>query len=194
MIGEAVRGQGAILVNKKGARFIDELKTRDVVSAAILDQEGGTSYLVFDQSVRDSQKVIDDYEKLNIVIKGDTPADLAKAIGADPATLAAAITKYNEAVTSKNDAEFGRANMARVLGTAPYYAIEVLPAVHHTMGGVKIDVNTHVIGTGGQIIPGFYAAGEVTGGVHGGNRLGGNALADIITYGRIAGTNAAAGK
>jgi fumarate reductase flavoprotein subunit len=194
MIGEAVRGQGAILVNKKGARFIDELKTRDVVSAAILDQEGGTSYLVFDQSVRDSQKVIDDYEKLNIVIKGDTPADLAKAIGADPATLAAAIAKYNQAVASKNDAEFGRANMARTLDKAPYYAIEVLPAVHHTMGGVKIDVNTHVISTGGQIIPGFYAAGEVTGGVHGGNRLGGNALADIITYGRIAGTNAAAGK
>ncbi|GHV63871.1 flavocytochrome c [Spirochaetia bacterium] len=194
MIGEAVRGQGAILVNKKGARFIDELATRDVVSAAILAQDGGTSYLVFDQSVRDSQKVIDDYEKLGIVIKGDSPDALAAAIGADPATLAAAITRYNQAVAAKSDAEFGRKNMARSLSVAPYYAIEVLPAVHHTMGGVKIDVNAHVISGSGQSIPGFYAAGEVTGGVHGGNRLGGNALADIVTYGRIAGTNAAAGK
>jgi fumarate reductase flavoprotein subunit len=194
MITEAVRGNGAILVNKKGLRFIDELKTRDVVSAAILEQEGGVSYLLFDDSVRKSLKAIEDSVKMKIVLEAPTPEALAAQIGADGAVLAGTIAKYNQAVSSKNDGEFGRTDLPRSLGTAPYYAIEVLPAVHHTMGGVKIDTEGRVISTAGNPIPGFYAAGEVTGGVHGGNRLGGNALADIVTYGRIAGASAAAGK
>ena len=194
MITEAVRGNGAILVNKQGARFVDELATRDVVSAAILDQDGKTSFLVFEDSVRKSLLAIEDYVKIGIVIEGATPEALAAAMKADPATLAATIAKYNQAVANKNDTEFKRADMPRALATPPYYAIEVLPAVHHTMGGVKINTQAQVISKSGQIIPGFYAAGEITGGVHGGNRLGGNALADIVTYGRIAGQNAAAGK
>jgi fumarate reductase flavoprotein subunit len=194
MITEAVRGNGAILVNKNGARFVDELQTRDVVSAAILAQDGKISYLVFDDSVRKSLSAIESYVKMKIVLEAPGPEALAGQIGADPAAFAATIGKYNQAVASKTDAEFGRADMPRALSAAPYYAIEVLPAVHHTMGGVKIDTETRVISKSGQAIPGFYAAGEVTGGVHGGNRLGGNALADIVTYGRIAGTNAAAGR
>jgi fumarate reductase flavoprotein subunit len=194
MITEAVRGNGAILVNKKGSRFIDELKTRDVVSAAILEQEGGIAYLVFDDSVRKSLKAIEDYIRMKFVLEAPTPEALAALIGADGSVLAGTIAKYNQAVSSKNDGEFGRADLPRSLSVAPYYAIEVLPAVHHTMGGVKIDVEGRVISTGGTPIPGFYAAGEVTGGIHGGNRLGGNALADIVTYGRIAGASAAAGR
>ena len=152
------------------------------------------SYLVFDNSVRKSLAVIEDYVRMGIVFEAPTPEALAALIGADAATLAGAITKYNSAVSSKNDTEFGRSDMPRSLSVAPYYAILVLPAVHHTMGGVKIDTDARVISTSGSVIPGFYAAGEVTGGVHGGNRLGGNALADIVTYGRIAGTSAAKGK
>lgn len=192
MITEAVRGNGAILVNKKGARFIDELATRDVVSAAILAQEGKVAYLVFEDSVRKSLKAIESYVKLGIVLEGATPAELAAKIGGDAATLEATLAAYNEAVASKKDAAFGRADMPRALGTAPYYAIMVTPAVHHTMGGVKIDTDARVIAKSGSPIAGLFAAGEVTGGVHGGNRLGGNALADIVTFGRIAGTNAAA--
>jgi fumarate reductase flavoprotein subunit len=194
MITEAVRGNGAILVNKKGSRFIDELKTRDVVSAAILEQEGGVAYLLFDDSVRKSLRAIEDYVKLRIVLEAPDPEALAALIGGDGAVLAGTIAKYNQAVSSKTDGEFDRADLPRSLSVAPYYAIEVLPAVHHTMGGVKIDTEGRVISTEGNPIPGFYAAGEVTGGVHGGNRLGGNALADIVTYGRIAGASAAAGK
>ncbi|MDR3145617.1 MAG: flavocytochrome c, partial [Treponema sp.] len=194
MITEAVRGNGAILVNKKGLRFIDELKTRDVVSAAILEQEGGVAYLLFDDSVRKSLRAIEDYVKMRIVLEAPTPEALAALIGGDGAVLAGTVAQYNQAVSSKTDGEFGRSDLPRSLSTAPYYAIEVLPAVHHTMGGVKIDTEGRVISTDGNPIPGFYAAGEVTGGVHGGNRLGGNALADIVTYGRIAGAGAAAGK
>ncbi|MDR2743580.1 MAG: flavocytochrome c [Treponema sp.] len=194
MITEAVRGNGAILVNKGGSRFIDELKTRDVVSSAILKQEGGAAYLVFDDSVRKSLKAIEDYIKMKIVLEAPTPEALAVLVGADGATLAGTVAQYNQAVSSKTDGEFGRSDLPRSLNVAPYYAIEVLPAVHHTMGGVKIDTEGRVISTDGNPIPGFYAAGEVTGGVHGGNRLGGNALADIVTYGRIAGASAAVGK
>jgi len=192
MITEAVRGNGAIMVNRQGLRFVDELATRDVASAAILGQTGKSAYLVFDQSVRASLKAIESYVKLGIVIEGETPEALAAKIGAEPAALTATIATYNSAVAAKKDAEFGRADMPRALSTGPYYAIEVTPAIHHTMGGVKIDTEARVLSTAGAPITGLWAAGEVTGGVHGGNRLGGNALADIITFGRIAGTGAAA--
>lgn len=91
----------------------------------------------------------------------------------------------------KKDAQFGRADMPRPLTEAPYYAVMVTPAVHHTMGGLRINTEAQVLNHKGNVIPGLFAAGEVTGGVHGGNRLGGNAMADIVTFGRIAGRNAA---
>ena len=90
------------------------------------------------------------------------------------------------------DEEFGRTSFANKLDEGPYYAIKVAPGVHHTMGGLKINTNTEVLDASGNAIPGLYAAGEVTGGVHGANRLGGNAVADIIVFGRIAGQQAAA--
>ncbi len=191
MITEAVRGNGAILVNKSGRRFCNELSTRDVVSAAILAQEGKSAYLVFDDSVRKSLKAIEDYVKMGIVLEASSPAELAGKIGATPEALTATINRYNGFVDAKTDADFARADLPRALAVGPYYAIEVTPAIHHTMGGVKIDTATRVISAKGEPIPGLFAAGEVTGGVHGGNRLGGNALADIVTFGRIAGTNAA---
>lgn len=95
------------------------------------------------------------------------------------AALKQTMTEYAAAVAAKNDKQFGRADLPRPLNKAPFYAIIVTPAVHHCMGGIKIDTKTQVYGQNGQIIPGLFAAGEVTGGVHGGNRLGGNAQADI---------------
>ena len=76
--------------------------------------------------------------------------------------------------------------------TAPYYAIKIAPGIHHTMGGLKINTDAQVLDTDGSIIPGLYAAGEATGGVHGGNRIGGNAVCDFVVFGRIAGSNASA--
>ena len=83
-------------------------------------------------------------------------------------------------------------SFANPLDTAPFYAVKVAPGIHHTMGGVKINTAAEVLTEAGEAIPGLYAAGEVTGGVHGANRLGGNAVADIIVYGRIAAKSAAA--
>lgn len=192
MITEAVRGNGAILVDHDGNRFINELATRDVVSAAVLAQKNKTAFIVFDQSVRKSLSAIEGYIKKGIVVEGDSLADLADKIGVPAENLSATIDRYNRAVAAKIDTDFKRADMPRALVTGPYYSIEITPAVHHTMGGIKIDTEARVISTSGTPIAALWAAGEVTGGVHGGNRLGGNAVADITTFGRIAGTNAAA--
>ena len=98
---------------------------------------------------------------------------------------------WNESVAKGEDAEFGRNNgMDADLSTAPYYAIKIAPGIHHTMGGIKINTNAEVIDTNGNVIPGLFAAGETTGGIHGGNRVGGNAVCDFIVFGRIAGKSA----
>lgn len=191
MVTEAVRGNGAILINKDGKRFIDELQTRDVVSKAILSQKDKVAYLFFDEGMRQSLKATQEYFDMDLVVEADSLEALAEKIEMDKTTFVNTVNKYNAAVEAKNDSEFNRADMPRKLDQSKFYAIPVTPAVHHTMGGVAINTNSEVLGEDGQVIPGFYAAGEITGGVHGANRLGGNALADIITFGRIAGTNAA---
>ncbi|MCT4596486.1 MAG: flavocytochrome c [Vallitalea sp.] len=190
MITEAVRGNGAILVNREAKRFINELETRDVVSAAELEQEGQTAFLVFDQNVRESLKAIEKYAKLGLLTEANTLEELAEKMNLDKAELTNTVNTYNTYVKSEDDKDFSRPNMKTELNKAPYYAVEVGPAVHHTMGGLKINTDAQVITNNDEVIEGLFAAGEVTGGVHGANRLGGNALADITTFGRIAGKNA----
>ena len=192
LVTEAVRGNGAILVNRGGARFVNEITTRDKAAAAILAQGGGRAYLVFDNSIRQSLSKIESFVHLGIVEQGDTTAALAGAIEVPPQVLTATVTNYNSMVVAGRDTEFARPDLPRALAEPPYYAIEVTPAVHHTMGGVKIDSTTQVLGVNGEAIDGLYAAGETTGGVHGANRLGANAISDIVTFGRLAGEQAAA--
>ena len=98
---------------------------------------------------------------------------------------------WNSYVTARKDPDFGRTSFMNPLDKAPYYAIKVTPGIHHTMGGLKIDTRTRVLRADGSVIEGLYAAGEVTGGVHGGNRLGGTAVSDFVVFGRIAGQEAA---
>lgn len=107
-----------------------------------------------------------------------------------PATLKDTIEKYNSYVDAGNDPEFGKDVFDLKVTKAPFYATPRKPAVHHTMGGLKIDTQTHVLDKNGKQISGLYAAGEVAGGIHAGNRLGGNSLTDIFTFGRIAGKTA----
>lgn len=192
LITEGLRGDGAILVNSEGKRFVDEVGTRDAVSAAEVAQPGGFAYLIIDQRMVDSSSVIASYISKGYTVTGETLEDLAKVIEVDAENLKATLETWNQAVETKNDAEFNRTSFAEKLDTAPYYAIKVAPGVHHTMGGLQINANAEVLNTNGEVIKGLYAAGEVTGGVHGANRLGGNAVADIIVFGRIAGKNAAA--
>ncbi len=190
LITEGLRGDGAILINAEGKRFIDEVGTRDVVSAAEIAQTGSYSWLVVDQAMADNSSVIQGYIKKGYTVTGATYEELAKAMGVDGAALAETMNNWNGYVEAKNDPDFGRTSFANPLNTAPYYAIKVTAGVHHTMGGLKINPNTEVLNENGEVIPGLFAAGEVTGGVHGANRLGGNAVADFTVFGRIAGAAA----
>ena len=192
LITEGLRGDGAILVNAEGNRFTDEVGTRDVVSAAEIAQTGSYSWLVIDQAMADASSVIQGYIKNGYTVTGETYEELAEAMGVDAAAFAATMDKWNAAVAAGVDEEFGRTSFANPLDTAPYYAIKVTAGIHHTMGGLTINPQTQVLAGDGTVIDGLYAAGEVTGGVHGGNRLGGNAVADFVVFGRIAGEQAAA--
>ena len=168
----------------------DEVGTRDVVSAAEIAQTGSYSWLVVDQAMVDASSVIQGYIKKGYTVTGQTYEELAKAMGVDEAAFAETMKTWNGYVEAKNDPDFGRTSFAKALDTAPYYAIKVTAGVHHTMGGLKINTNTEVLKADGSVIPGLFAAGEVTGGVHGANRLGGNAVADFTVFGRIAGAAA----
>jgi fumarate reductase flavoprotein subunit len=192
LITEGLRGDGAILVNAEGQRFIDEVGTRDVVSAAEIAQTGSYSWLVVDQAMVDASSVIQGYITKGYTVTGEDYASLAEAMGVDAAAFEETMTTWNTYVENQEDPDFGRTSFADPLDTAPYYAIKVTAGIHHTMGGLTIDTETHVLDTDGNTIPGLYAAGEVTGGVHGANRLGGNAVSDFVVFGRIAGTQAAA--
>ena len=190
LITEGLRGDGAVLINAEGKRFIDEVGTRDVVSAAEIAQTGSYSWLVVDQAMVDASSVIQGYIKKGYTVTGSTYEELGKAMGVDAAAFAETMDKWNGYVEAKNDPDFGRTSFANPLNTAPYYAVKVTAGVHHTMGGLKINANTEVLNEKGEVIPGLFAAGEVTGGVHGANRLGGNAVADFTVFGRIAGAAA----
>ncbi|MDI9521051.1 MAG: FAD-dependent oxidoreductase [Bacillota bacterium] len=185
-------------INAEGNRFIAEDERRDVLSGAILKQTDTFCWKVSSgYSVDDIQGGID-YKGNKIVdlvtagkgYLGDTIEDLANQIGVDAANLQAAADAFNKAFKGEAEDPFGRKLFEYPMDKGPYYATRSYAKVHHTMGGVEINTNCEVLDTNGKPIPGLFACGEVTGGIHGGNRLGGNAIADIIVFGQIAGQNA----
>ena len=169
-----------------------------MIAAATIDHNDGWFYwLVDDKTITDELngitiygQVIKEYANGVDVFYGETLADIATQAGLDPEVLQATVDEYNASVLSGVD-PVGRKNMPQTIDRGPYlmYIDEIM--VHHTMGGVQIDDNCHVYDVNGKVIPGLYACGEVTGGIHGSNRLGGNAIADAVVFGRIAGTSAA---
>ncbi len=192
LITEAVRGNGAILVNQAGERFCNEMDTRDVVSAAILSQQSGEAFLFFDEGVRKSLASIETYANQHLLIEGSSIAEIASLTGIPTENLTKSLARYNEQQKAGDEDDFGRSAIGMTaLETAPFYAVRVKPAIHHTMGGLRVNTETQVLTTDGKPIPGLFAAGEVTGGLHGANRLGGNGVADIVVNGRLAGMAAA---
>jgi succinate dehydrogenase/fumarate reductase flavoprotein subunit len=190
--------ENRIFVNKDGKRFVDEGARRDVMTKALFEQKDAYMWVILDShnyptgaTKNNFNESIDELVAAKRAFKADTIEDLAKQIGVDPANLVNAVKEFNTHVDGKTKDAFGRTLYQYKIDTPPYYAGARVPTVHHTMGGLEINKNAEVIDTKGAVIPGLYAAGEVTGGIHGTNRLGGNALADINVFGRIAGTNAA---
>lgn len=184
-----------IFVNSEGNRFVAEDERRDVMCNAVLKQPGAFYWMVHDSKNIDPNSVtVQEYLKGGYLVKADTVEGLAEQMGVDAAVLQATIDQYNNAVTTGVDELTGRTLLVATIDEGPYFAAKRVPSAHHTMGGVEIDVNTHVLDTEGNWIEGLYAAGEVCGDIHGGNRVGGNAVDDTVVFGRIAGANAATGE
>lgn len=182
------------MVNKESKRFVNEFAERDTLAKAAI-ANGGLFYLIADDKIKataynTTQESIDAQVKVGTLFRADPLADLTKQIGMKPEVLEDTIKKYNSYVDAGEDPEFGKSAFNLKCEVAPFYATPRKPAIHHTMGGLKIDTKARVINKDGDVIKGLYATGEVAGGIHAGNRLGGNSLADIFTFGRIAANTA----
>lgn len=195
-----VSAEITIFVNSNGERFVAEDERRDVISSAVFEQENGQMFMLHSaDSLSDpaTQVNIDGIPMKNLLEtgaydwkQGETLEELAEEMGVPAENLVATVEEYNEAVDSQND-PFGRELLTMKMETGPFYALPRVPSLHHTMGGLRIDTQARVLDQNGNVIPGLYAGGEVTGGIHGANRLGGNAVTETIVFGRVAGLSAA---
>jgi len=186
-----------IIVNKEGKRFVEELGRRDVMSMAIKAQTGHVCYELLDQKGFEASKLQENHGpeleylyKNNLLVKADTIKEAADFFEIDAEELQSTVDRYNGYVADGKDPEFNKRSLPSTVEVGPFYICKAAPAVHHTMGGIEINSKAQVLDTEGNVIEGLYAAGEVTGGIQGANRLGSNALADITVFGRIAGQNA----
>ena len=181
---------GDIFVNFDGKRFVNEGGRRDAISDAILSQRGQKMWVITDDQSIKGASLHTKLEK-GIVFKADTIEEMAKKMNVDPKVLQNTLERYNQYGKDKQDPDFGKTMFTQVIDKAPYYFGIETADVHFTCGGLRISPSTEVIDLDNKVIPGLYAAGETTGGVHGTNRAGGNSLTAIFVFGRIAGTNAA---
>ncbi|SHE95912.1 flavocytochrome c [Clostridium fallax] len=191
------RFDGAILVNQEGNRFVEELQRRDVISKAILNQTNKCGYVLWNDDIENISKTInthkDEYamlEKQGLLHKADTLEDAAKFFNIDESQLKKTVEKVNTFAKNGKDEDFNHRGKLVSLEKGPYYIEKAVPSIHHTMGGIVIDEKSRVLDVNNKVIPGLYAAGEVTGVIHGTNRLGGNAITDITVFGRVAGESA----
>ena len=190
---------GALLVNKEGKRFVEELGTRREISMAIKAQTDYVGYVLWDETSNEKTGTMksnpEEAKSLfdrGLMVKADTLEELADHFGIDKDALLETVKTFNENSAKKEDPEFNLRMLGWQVKDAPFYMMKAAPAVHHTMGGLKINTDAQVLNKDGEWIDGLYAAGEVTGGIHGSNRLGSVAMADITVFGKIAGENAAA--
>jgi len=199
LLGNIEQGvENRIFVNKDGNRFVDEGARRDVMTSALFDQDDAFMYIVLDKhsyptgdTRNNFNEKIDDLVAKGTAFKADSLEELAGIIGVDAENLVKAVADFNKAVDAGGPDRFGRTLFADRIDTPPFYAGPRKPTVHHTMGGIEITPKAEVMDAEGNLIPGLFAAGETTGGIHGANRLGGNALPDIAVFGKIAGASAA---
>jgi urocanate reductase len=186
--------KNTIYVNKEGKRFTEESGRRDVISNDTMKQTGKTMYAIFDSEggFYTGIKMIPDLktqEEKGNIFEAATIGELAKNAGLDSENLVATVDRYNSLVRAGKDTDFNKDEVGLEIRTGPFYCVPLSPTLHHTMGGLEINTKAQVLDGTGKVIPGLYAAGEVTGGIHGSNRVGGNALTDCVVFGRIAGAN-----
>lgn len=194
----SINAANQLFVNKEGKRFVAEDERRDVLTQGLLDQPDQIMWILHDAHEYYNEEVRNDFNetigqlvKSGAVAKGETIEELAENMGVSPENLRATVDEYNEAVAGKIEDPMGKKLMQDPFNKGPFYASIRVPTIHHTMGGIEINTLAQVISKDGNVIEGLYAAGEVAGGIHGANRLGGNAIPDTVVFGKIAGESAA---
>lgn len=195
--GDTRLAGGAIIVNKEGKRFVEELGTRREISMGIKAQTDSIAYQIWDEDSMQKSKILPTHEiEYKNLIEGkklckvNSIEEMAEFFGIDKENLKETIKQFNEDSEKGKDTLFNLRRLGFKVEKAPFYCLKAVPAVHHTMGGLKINKNAEVLNKNGEVIKGLYSAGETTGGIHGKNRLGSVSIADITVFGIIAGTNA----
>ena len=197
----SINAANQLFVNNDGNRFVAEDARRDVLTQGLLKQSDQIMWILHDAHEYYNEEVRNDFNETigqlvesGVVVKGETIEELAKNMGVSSENLRATVDAYNEAVAGNTADPMGKKLLQDTFDKGPFYASKRVPTIHHTMGGIEINTIAQVISKDGNIIKGLYAAGEVTGGIHGANRLGGNAIPDTVVFGKIAGESAALGK
>ena len=192
------RFDGAIMLNQEGKRFVEELQRRDVLSEAILNQTGRYCWVLWNDNIGKISNTVkehaNEYEaftKQGIMATCDDLKCIADFTKIPFDQLQSTVKRVTDMAGKGNDKDFNHRAGLMDMSQGKYYVIKAVPSTHHTMGGVRINEKAQALTAEGKVIPGLWAAGEVTGVTHGTNRLGGNAYTDIIVFGRIAGEAAA---
>ena len=192
------RFDGAIMLNQEGKRFVEELQRRDVLSEAILNQTGQYCWVLWNDNIGKISNTVkahaNEYEaftKQGIMTTCDDLKCIADFTKIPFDQLQKTLKRVSDMAGKGNDKDFNHRAGLMDMQQGKYYVIKAVPSTHHTMGGVRINEKAEALTAEGKVIPGLWAAGEVTGVTHGTNRLGGNAYTDIIVFGRIAGEAAA---
>ena len=192
------RFDGAIMLNQEGKRFVEELQRRDVLSEAILNQTGRYCWVLWNDKIGSISNTVkahaNEYEaftKQGVMTTCDDLKCIADFTKIPFDQLRKTVKRVSDMAGKGNDKDFNHRAGLMDMQQGKYYVIKAVPSTHHTMGGVRINEKAEALTAEGKVIPGLWAAGEVTGVTHGTNRLGGNAYTDIIVFGRIAGEAAA---
>ncbi len=192
------RFDGAIMLNQEGKRFVEELDRRDVLSEAILKQTGGYCWVLWNDNIGKISNTVgthtteyDAFTKQGIMATCDDLKCIADFTKIPFDQLKKTVDRVTSMAGKGNDKDFHHRGGLMDMSQGKYYVIKAVPSTHHTMGGIRINEKAQALTKEGKVIPGLWAAGEVTGVTHGTNRLGGNAYTDIIVFGRIAGKAAA---
>jgi len=192
LAAEALRGQGGVLIDREGKRFVDELQKRDYVTGAMWHHNKGPYRLCLNSKAAATIKWhCAHYEGRGLMKKYAGAASLAKDIGVEPAVLAKTFADYSEQAAKKS-CPFGKTifNNTPVEAEDTFYVAVVTPVIHYCMGGLKVSVDAEVLGKDNKPIPGLFCGGEAAGGIHGLNRLGGSSLLDCVVFGRVSGATA----
>jgi FAD-dependent fumarate reductase len=195
LAAEILRGEGGLLL-LDGRRFVNEMRTRQHITDTIMAADPSELHpkqwnvqIVLDEGAYQAAKSHVDFYMWKGLMHKSTAGDIGPW-----ATMV--LQEYADAAAGKYEDELGRTSFGKwslkeVMPDSVVYVGRVTPVVHFTMGGVVIGNNAEVLDSSGKAIPGLWAAGEIAGGVHGNNRLGGSSLLECVVFGRIAGDHAA---